>query len=150
MGTNNLKQYRVDSKKDVDNVFKLYIQKVSDILLLNPRCNVFIQPIIPTKFANVNRKVMHFNFLLETEMINRFPRVSLVPGCNGFADRGSGLLSEPLSRRKSDPLHLNGEGLSHLVRNIKLIIFQRKKGGSKIQSNRAWANVARPGPRGPG
>jgi hypothetical protein len=148
VGTNDLKKYRVDSKNDINMVYENYKSKISEITRLNSRCKIHIMPVLPTKFANVNRKIIYFNDLLFDDLVKCFPRISLVRGSGQFADSSSGMLSEKLSRRKGDPLHINDAGVCILIRRIKESLFQKKKTSRNAQGNRT-STVSQAGPPGP-
>ena len=77
-------------------------------------------------------------------------RVSVVHGFNEFIDPEDILLSRDLSRpNMNDLLHLSRKGTKLLAEKIKTSIFQRKKGGSRAKSDRAYAEVLQQGLRPP-
>ena len=76
--------------------------------------------------------------------------VSVIHGFDEFVDPADGLLSRNLSRpHMHDVLHLNYNGTKSLAEKIKTSIFQRKKGGSRMNSDRNYAKVVQQGLRPP-
>ena len=107
--------------------------KIISIQKINPKCHIFICPVLPTKLEELNRKGKCFNSLIMNELIPSNFGVSFVDGFHNFLDE-NGLLSRPLSRelnrwKRPDFLHLNLRGLAKLGSLIKNTVLLRKSGG---------------------
>ena len=146
VGTNDLKTNEVD----VLDTYKLYKGKVELFRKYNPKGNIFICPVLPSRDKNLNRRVNEFNRYLHDDLIQTNLRVSFVYGFNEFADR-DGMLRSALHdcRTQNDVLHINDRGYCILVRLIKLALFSMKRGKGKQTTGRTYANVARGGPPNP-
>jgi alkylated DNA repair dioxygenase AlkB len=149
VGTNNLKLEEVDDK-EIKELYKLYKTKVSQIRKYNPRCKLFICPILPSKLHNINRKVFKFNSYLYNDLCQSNLSVTLVEGFEQFFDNSTNLLRSTFSRPSPDDvLHLNDRGIKVLVSLIKRAIFYRKNTHNNPVDRRLFSNVLRGGPPSP-
>ena len=63
-GTNDLRDDNCRSEKSVHNLYSVLVGKIQQIRTLCPGAKLFILPVLPTKFASMNRRIMHFNRLI--------------------------------------------------------------------------------------
>ena len=149
-GTNDLKHDEV-SEEDVTEIYRHYKGKFEQIRSLNPKCNLFVCPVLPTRCPDKNLKVKLFNDLIFSDLLQSNINVNPVEGFGYFHDRNNGLLREDLHDRRSenDDLHINGKGYSILVRNIKNSIFKHKNQKGRRLGDEWRRNTARGGPRPP-
>ena len=136
-GINNIKKPEIRGPQDIDRIYESCKAKVSEIRLLNPKCKIFICPILPTKSHELNKGALYFNKLIFSDLIQGDLNVQYVHGFDSFLDdAGSGLLASNLSRQfdrhgKLDTLHLNRSGIRILAGFIKQSVF------AKFNSNRS-------------
>ncbi len=144
-GTNNLKSADADPLA----VYKVYKGKIEDIRKLNPRCNIFICPVLPSRSHIINKKILDFNRFLRSDLTKSELNVHIVDGFSQFVDR-EGLLKSVFhdKRSQADDLHINDKGYCILVRCIKDAIF-RNKLGSKVHSSRLYSRALSDGLPGP-
>jgi hypothetical protein len=150
-GINDVRQTGVTSDDQIRDIFVSYKTKVAEILMINKRARIFICPLLPTKDADLNRKVLLFNGLIFDDLVESFAQVSIIHGINSLCDR-NGKLSGDLSEVESDPLnyvHINQIGRRVLCACIKSSLFQRKRAGGKQFSSRSYAGVAKSAPDRP-
>ncbi len=140
-GTNNLK----DNNCDVEETYRVYKGKLEEIRKLNPRANLFVCPVLPTRDGDINKNIFKFNMLLRTDLTRCALKVKVVNGLLSFVDN-QGLLKTSLhdARTESDVLHINDAGYCMLVRHIKAAIFGNKF-GSKVHSSRPYSSAASDG-----
>ena len=67
VGTNNLKTNIEDGQ--IENLYKQYKTKVSLIRKYNPKCKIFVCPVLPTKSHAINRRINIFNRFLHDDLI---------------------------------------------------------------------------------
>ena len=148
VGTNNLKSKDIKNTADTRVLVNRYTQKIREIRQLNKRCQVFIVPVIPTRYVNINQKVWDFNKIVVNELPRLFSKLSIVGGIGELVDRTNGGTLGTRFRRNPDPsgLHINNVGISLVVKCIKTSIFKAKSRnqgkGSKVVSNMPYAKVA--------
>ena len=148
-GINNIKHHSVNGPSDIDAIYQLYYTKLAEIRKLNPKCKIYVCPILPTKCHQLNRGALYFNSLIFDQLTLGDLRVQYVQGFNSFLeDDGSGLLSRRLSRQvdrnnQPDMLHLNISGVRKLAGFIKQSIFGRLRstGNSRRHTNSASNQV---------
>lgn len=139
VGTNDLKL----PDCNVVNTYRKYKGKLEQIRELNPRCNIFVCPVLPSRSRKINERIFQFNRLLFDDLVHCDINVQLVRGLGEFLDRGN-LLRSTLhdQRTNEDVLHINDHGYRILVKCIKHAIFSYK---SKAKSTgRSYANSLRP------
>ena len=147
MGTNDIKQPGLTNTDDkVKELYIAYKAKIAQVRQLNPKCRLFVCPVLPTRNTEINVKVKLFNRYLMSDLKRSNLRVNVVEGFEVFWSRFTNKLCDDLSNIVEDPsdtLHLNaGKGVITLVSLIKHCIFTVKKAQS---SNR---NSARRGNQG--
>ena len=148
VGTNDLKNKVTD--QNVKELYKLYKTKVSLIRKYNPKCKIFICPVLPTKSHDKNRRIFMFNRFIVEDLCQCDLKVILVEGFIKFLDKRTNLLDYDLAKSDvGDELHLNRKGTSILVVLLKRCIFQFKSSKSKLSSSRLYSNALRGGPPNP-
>ena len=147
VGTNDLKHNLSDN--EIRELYKTYKTKVSQIRKYNPKCKLFVCPVLPTKSTVVNKRIFIFNKYICNDLIQCYMGVLFVEGLSEFVDRQSGLLRSVSAMDNSqDILHINAnKGVRLLVRLIKQAIFSAKS--SHTANSRTFANVTRGGPLNP-
>ena len=139
VGTNDLKLPNCDVVK----TYQKYKGKLEKMRELNPRCNIFVCPVLPSRSHNINRKIFQFNRLLFDDLVKSV-NVNLVRGLGEFLDHGNLLRTKFHDQRTNeDVLHINDHGYRILVRCIKHAIFSSKSQTSN--TGRTYATVSRPG-----
>ena len=128
-GINDLKQPDITHERDIRNLCDSLIVKIKQIKQLNPNCYVYVCPLLPTKDADLNRRVNCFNSILFRSLASMSPGVQCVQGFHGFAEH-DGMLVRQLSKtfdrfNRPDTLHLNESGARVLAGFIKQAIFSR-------------------------
>ena len=147
-GINNVKLDTVRNQSDICNVYNILKRKIECISKLNRKAKIFICSILPTKSRELNNKAISFNNLIFKDLVMCNYRVSVVHGFNEFVSPSDGLLSRAFSRPQMyDILHLNSNGTKSLAKKIKNSIFQRKKAGSRVISDRTFSNAVQQGSR---
>ena len=141
VGTNDLKIPQCD----VMQTYKKYKGKLEQIKELNPRCNLYVCPVLPSRSNKINENIFQFNRLLFGDLLENPTslKVNIVRGLGDFLDRGN-LLKSTLhdQRTNEDVLHINDLGYRILVRCIKKAIFNSKL--SKTSTGRTYAGTVRP------
>ena len=139
-GTNNLKKSNVN----VLETYKTYKGKFEEIRKLNPKCNLFVCPVLPSRSRDINAKIVKFNKLLFSNLVQSNLKVNIVHGFGAFVDK-IGILKDVLHDKRSteDVLHINETGYKILVKCIKTAIFDVKKAKSKFTTGRLYSNVTR-------
>ena len=147
-GTNDLKLKEVTDASIIE-IYRTYKTKISLIRKYNPKCKLFVCPVLPTKSHSINRKINIFNDLLFSDLCQADLKVVIVEGFHQFLDNGSNLLKNVLAdSRADDILHLGDRGVRVLVSLIKFAIFSGK-GGKDFVGRRSYSNTLRGGPRSP-
>ena len=128
---------------NVMNTYQKYKGKLEKIRELNPRCNIFVCPVLPSRSQKINEKIFQFNGLLFDDLVKSSININLVRGLGEFLDRGN-LLKNTLhdQRTNEDVLHINDHGYRILVKCIKHTIFSSKSNASS--SGRTYASVTNP------
>ena len=151
-GINDVKLH----ESDVRIVCKSLLMKIKEIKLLNPKCFVYVCPLLPTKIAGLLTKVNCFNESLMNGIASMSSGVRCVQGFNGFADH-HGMLVHQLSKtvdrqNRPDTLHLNELGARVLAGLIKQTIFSRlhrgvdkRRGPTSRVNGRPFSSVANGG-----
>ena len=132
-GINDIRSPSVNHPHDVHSLYNQLKCKVKDIKSLNPKCNLFVCPLLPTKSSELNKKVNCFNERIFNDLTKLNLGVQCVSGFDRFADHTGVLVSE-LSRtfdrfNNRDMLHLNETGARVLAGLLKRSIFLRLNGG---------------------
>ena len=139
VGTNDLKLPNCD----VMGTYKKYKGKLEQIRELNPRCNIYVCPVLPSRSHKINERIFEFNRLLFNDLVISNLKISLVRGLGDFLDRGNILRSALHDQRTNeDVLHINDQGYRILVKCIKHAIFSSKS--TKGSTGRTYANASRP------
>ena len=139
-GINNIKKVGTINPYELDSIYQLYVSKIKEIRHINPKCKIYVCPILPTKNFELNQCALYFNNLIFTDLVEKDLGVQYVKGFNSFLERDhSGLLAQDLSREldkqgRQDFLHLNLSGTRMLARYIKQCVF------GKFNSNNPSTN----------
>lgn len=153
-GINDIKKPFVKSQRDIFAIFSLLEFRIEQIQQLNPNAQIFLCPLLPTKIADLNRKVLYFIDLIREQLLPKNFGVQLVNGFNDFLDNNTGLLCQTLSREldkfgRPDFLHLNRRGvakLAILIRNTVLLRMSggtdRRRRGDRRAGSRSYSSVA--------
>ena len=102
-GTNDLRDDNCRSGKSVHDLYSVYVAKIKQIGALCPGAKQFILPVLPTTFASMNRRIMHFNRLIfYGELLG--PGIdACMPPVTIFLDKNEMLSSK--YARDNDPIH---------------------------------------------
>ncbi len=141
VGTNDLRE---DGAEPLES-YKLYKGKIEQIRNHNPKANIFVCPVLPSRNRALNGKINEFNSYLFEDLLQTNLKINIVHGFKEFAGR-DGLLRQGLhdSRTASDTLHINDRGYCVLVRLIKHALFSIKRNGGKHTTGRLYSKVADP------
>ncbi len=159
-GINNLKDHSVKTEHDVNDLYHELKCKIKLIRMFNPKANIFICPILPTKNHDYNRWAVMFNHLIFNDLVNSELRVIHVFGFARLLDRFE-LLAENFSRNvnkygQKDVLHLNHAGTRLVANLIKTAVFlrlnkgidKRRGGRTSMVDERPYNSVVK-GPQSP-
>ena len=140
-GVNDLKNEEVKNQHDIEIIYNRLVLKIAQIQSVSPCVHVFVCPAIPSKRADLNRKLIYFNSLIRRRLLPSNFGVSYVDGFDEFCDR-DGLLDPSLSRdlnkhQKPDFLHLNWRGLAKLGQFIRNTVLLRINGGIDKRKRRS-------------
>ena len=146
-GTNDLKAKLSD--QEIHELYKTYKTKITQIRKYNPKCKIFVCPVLPTKSSIINEGIFKFNRYICDDLIQSNLHALLIEGLIDFVDKNSFLLKSDLGVSDiNDILHINStKGVRLLVSLIKKAIFRAKL--SKTVNGRTFANVTRGGPANP-
>ena len=137
-GTNNLKQNDVDVLK----TYQVYKGKFEEIRRLNPKCSIFVCPVLPSRKLEINQRIVQFNKLIFDDLMHSNLDLKVVNGFGAFVDNGGVLRSALHDKRTSeDVLHINESGYRILVRSIKSAIFSAKKARNNSNTGRLYSNI---------
>ena len=134
-GINNIRDPKINNSHELEKIYDVYQSKIAEIRKLNPKCKIFVCPILPTKNYDLNKGALYFNKLIFEDLTKRDLDVECIWGFDSFLDSdGSGLLASNLSKRfdrhnQPDMLHLNLSGTRCLAGLIKQSVFSRFNGG---------------------
>ena len=139
VGTNDLKL----PDCNIMNTYQKYKGKLEKIRELNPRCNIFVCLVLPSRSQKINEKIFQFNGLLFDDLVKSSININLVRGLGEFLDCGN-LLKNTLHDQwtNEDVLHINDYGYRILVKCIKHTIFSSKSNARS--SGRTYASVTNP------
>ena len=116
---------------------------------INPRVNVFVCPLLPTRLFSGIDKINDFNSLIFNDLQFNNYNISIIEGFIDFVGEAH-LLDPKYSRGEGDYLHLNGYGIKILANKIKTHIFNRKRGHSRtVAPELAYAKVVQRSPHSP-
>ena len=156
-GINDLRegngQYRrMTSDIDINQTFNVLKEKVKTICELKKQSNVFISPILPTRSELYNARVVRFNRLICSQIIDQNYYRCKILNVTSLCDSTyrTNLLDPAYSR--GDMVHLNHRGTRRLASIIKDAIFltyNSGKGG-RINSRKPYSVALQSGPPGPG
>ena len=138
-GINSIRQVEVNSEKDVRRLYYEYKNKIEMIRYVNPKCNILVCPVLPTKHTDFNFKANIFNKLIFNDLLQSSCYAVPVLGFVELLDRDSGFLSGRLSY-DGDALHLNPAGGRILALKIKRAMFLRKL-SKGMHGSRSYANA---------
>ena len=149
VGVNDLKQEEVKNTRDVEAVYEKFKSKVFDIVELNPKVKLIVFPVLPTGSEVLNMRVLDYNRLITNDLPRSCCNVSVVDGVQRFLGNARfagcsprNLLSESLTRKRGDVLHINEAGCALLVSLMKDAIRSRRGG---FRDSRRYGTVAKAG-----
>ena len=145
-GINSIRQRHISSGENVEKLYFDFKDKVMQIRYLNPKCNIYICPILPTKLSDYNMKANSFNELIFNDLLQSSCAAVPILGFADLLDSESEFLSPRLSY-EGDALHLNRSGARILAAKIKRAMFLSKISGG-FHGSRSYASVASRGARG--
>ena len=144
-GINDLKRDNIRSEQDIENLYNRLKIKFRYIRNFNPRVNLFVCSILPTKSHDLNKRAMRFNDMIFSDLVSCDLRVTRVHGLHRLLDSND-LLSSRLSRHldkngRVDLLHINDAGTRLIAGLIKTAVFLRlnkagDRGRGQISSSR--------------
>ena len=143
-GTNDLKEDMDNEEERILDIYKRYKGKLQAIRDINPKCRLFVCPVLPSRDRSLTLKINIFNKYLFHDLQNSNLCVNIVEGFNVFADHG--VLKTELhdKRTAGDILHINEKGCSILVKLIKKSIFSIKEHRNRHMTGRLFSHVVRP------
>ena len=137
VGVNDINRY---NRKSTPSLISEYESKCKTILLMYPKCKLFVSLLLPTKKENLNAQINEFNEHL-VEMSNNYKNIFIIRHMS-LVDR-NGMLDPLLGRFDrygkpdgDDYLHLGNAGIGVFVKTIKsCVLFKRQSDGSSIPSS---------------
>ena len=120
---------------DVEAHFTLLVEKIKEIKALCPYTSIFVSPILPTKNAKLNRRVVQFNSLLfEFVSDNEYSGGVRSLDFSEFVDYNTDTLREDLGTwdsqnnclSKKDILHLGKVGIRLLAKVVRESLLNKK------------------------
>lgn len=151
-GINDIRKPNIRTPAQLREIYNFLVFKINAIEHVNPRANIFICPILPTKSGVYNKKALYFINLIRTELLQSNFGVTFVNGFDSFLGE-NGLLCQNLSReldkyQRLDYLHLNWKGVAQLGRLIRDTVLLRAHGGvdrrkrsSRVVDGRSYRDV---------
>jgi len=132
-GINDVRKPEVEGDRAVEAVYCKLKNKICQIRSLNQNASIYVCPLLPTKLPGVNKKAIHYNRLIMTDLRSSSLGVTFVNGFDSFLSH-SGLLAPELAKKfdkhnRPDMLHLNWRGAAMLAGIIKSTVFRRINGG---------------------
>ena len=143
-GINDVRRPSVNCPSDVHSIYDQLKSTLRQIKSLNPKCNLFLCPLLPTKDSELNEKVNYFNEISFNDLTKSNFGVLCVSGFCRFADN-TGMLGSELSRtfdrsNRRDILHLNETGARVLAGLLKRSVFLRLNRGIDRRSGSSRVN----------
>ena len=120
VGVNDLKS--ISTPAGVKDVSDRLVKKCNQSMNINPKCKLYVCPVLPTRDFNMNKKVMYMNRFIQIYANNTFNVTVL--DCNEFVDN-HGLLRRNFCSKPGDPIHINNTGVSKIVTLVKSYIHYR-------------------------
>ena len=118
VGTNNLRRGLVSNTSDVDKIVQSLAEKVKVISTIRKDIKIKLMPVLPTRYAEMNRHIMYFNREVYKKFILSGVNFNIaMPSVEEFLD-GNVLLRNELAK-PGDAIHLNDRGLSIFAKCIK-------------------------------
>ena len=151
-GINDLRKGNNQRVAAASTIFNVLKEKVTTILKLKENINIFISPILPTRLVHYNQRVVTFNRLIRSQIIDQHYRCSLLD-VSSFCDATyrTDLLDSSFCRSEGDPVHLNSLGtrkLAGIIRKAIFLKYNSRKGG-RISSTRPYASAVSDGRQWP-
>ena len=146
-GTNDLKHPMENEDEEILTLYKKYKGKFEEIRKLNPKFQLFVCPVLPTRDQSINLCIVKFNKLIFSDLAKSNLNVYVVHGFSEFVNRSNGPLKQTHfeQRSENDVLHINDNGYRLLVRCIKSAIFtSRSQQGERLVGRPTYSQVVRP------
>ena len=134
-GTNDLRLTEINSEDPNEYIRQLVAtlkQKVEEIKLLSPKCNIILMPVLPTRDSRMNNFICKYNIDVFNSEFRKRLDITMPPLYN-FLDKKN-LLAQVLTR-EGDQIHLGNRGISLFVRTMKEAIFHCVKKGQGSYNN---------------
>ena len=136
VGTNNLRRGHVSNTGDIDKIVQSLAEKIAEIEKIRKDIKIKLMPVLPTRYAEMNRHIMYFNRKIYARFIMSGENFNIsIPGVHEFVDNDN-LIRDKLTR-PGDAIHLNDRGLSIFASCIKSSILPfpgRAVGGDRKRS----------------
>ena len=145
----------VKTQRELHDIYDFLVNKINLIQKSNPKANIFVCPVLPTKSELYNKKALYFINLIRTGLLNSNFGITFVDGFDSFLD-SNGFLCQNLSKefdrhQRRDYLHLNWRGVAQLGRLIRNTVLlrahggvDRRKRGPNRADGRTYRDVAAP------
>ena len=130
-GVNDIKSRYVTSKDDIKMIYDKLACKVKQIQSICKGIKIVVCPLLPTKLHDLNRKAIHFNSFIFSDLVINNYGIRYIWGLNSLLDN-SGVLRSELGK-DNDYLHLGNMGARVLGKLIKRHFFP-----STNHSNTPW------------
>ena len=98
-GTNDLKHPMENEDEEILTIYKKYKGKFEEVRKLNPKCKLFVCPVLPTRDQSINVRIVKFNKLIFSDLAKSNLYVSVVHGFAEFVDRSNGLLKQHIMNK---------------------------------------------------
>ncbi len=118
-GTNDLRPG--PTRPNISQLARTLMKKVLQIKQVNPLCNVFVIPVMPTRDIDMNKYVIEFNNLVNNLIKQNHDSSITFPPLYSFLDNRR-LLALPLTR-DGDSIHLGSRGIAQFVSLLKQLIY---------------------------
>ena len=138
--------------KDVALVFDQFKHKIDRIIELNPKVNVFIVPLLPTRSVTFNKSVRVFNNLIQSKIIECNYRCMVIDDIKELS-YSDGLLRSECMREEWDNIHVNIRCVRKIALSIRNAIYLKYNSGRKsrvVSSTKTYSEAASTKPRGGG
>ena len=151
-GINNLTSSTatITGPKDVALVFNQFKHKIDRIIDLNPKINVFIVPLLPTRSVNYNKAVREFNRLIQCRIIESNYKCMIVDVTE--LSLSDGILRSECMKAEWDNIHINIRSVRKIAFSIRNAIYLKYNSGrkSRVSSSKSYSEAASTKHRGGG
>ena len=140
----------ITGPKDVGVVFDHFKCKIDGILAANPKINVFIVPLLPTRSVTYNKYVRVFNSLLKSNIIDCDYRCTAINVAE--LEYSDGILRSECLKVDWDNIHINIKSVRKVAMSVRDAIYLKYNSGRKnrINSTKLYSEAVGTKPRGGG